>query len=354
MKTVIEKWHPLIQSEISSIIEDFSHTRSTFPLDSVQLEYLQKLSLSGKHFRGCLLAGFYSLLKPEISSEEKQVIARLAAAVELHGTAILIHDDIIDKSNKRRGMDSAHTFATGLAKSKALFDEEHFGLGTAICMADVLFFLADKTVAELALPAEMRVKLSAINAEELALLGLAEIEDTRLSSSAQVFSKDDVLKMYAGKTGRYTGRWPLHLAAVLAELPHSLGQTLAEAGEKIGILYQLKDDELGIFGDESKTGKSTTSDLIEGKKTFYYWYLQQLPAEEQSKVFAILGNKKATTQQLEWLKEYIEKIGIRQKVAEDISLMQHEVIVTISDLEIAESARQFLLEVVDFVVNREK
>lgn len=354
MRSVIKTWQPLIQSEISSIIRDFSKTHAVFELDEAQLQYLETLSNSGKQFRGCVLAGFYSLLQPDTTNEEKKVIARLAAAVELHGTAILIHDDIIDKSATRRGMETAHYFATGTAKKTRLVDAQHFGVGAAICMADVLFFLADKTVAELDLPADLKIKLAAINAEELALLGLAEIEDMRLSSSNEQFSKDDILKMFAGKTGRYTGRWPLHLAAVMAQLPSKLSTTVAAVGEKIGVLYQLKDDELGIFGDESITGKSTTSDIIEGKKTFYYWHLLQLPIKERTKVFKVLGNPKATSKQLTWLKDFIQQQGIKEQVTEEMLFLKKEVVIEISDLDIAESSRQFLMDVVEFVVARDK
>lgn len=353
MRTLIQTWQPAIQQQMTKIVGEFAES-SHFILDTVLLEYTTQLSQKGKQFRGCLLAGFYSAHSNSLSEAEAAVAARLAAAIELHGTAILIHDDIIDKSSKRRGLDTAHVFARALAHKHRLSEPDHFGVSAAICLADFLFFAADQAVAQLDIPAEIRVELAAINGRELALLGLAEIEDLRLSSTSSVVSKEDTLQMFVGKTGRYTGRWPLELAAVMAGLSTELQHQVAVLGEKIGLLYQLKDDELGLFGDEAVTGKSSSSDITEGKKTLYYWYLQQLEGREKERVFAVLGNPSATAEQITWLKSYIEESSIRQTVATEVADLAATVSKEVVTTGVSAQAQAVLLEVLEFVVQRDK
>lgn len=350
MQDVIQTWQPLIQQEIDRIISEFAAQNTRYLLDAQQLEYLKKFATKGKQFRGCLLAGFCDQLK-QLSAEEKKTIVRLAAALELYGSAILIQDDIIDQSQMRRGIDSVHTHMEGVAQRSELQFSREFGVASAICLANVLYFIADTVVAELRLPAEIKSQLAVINGRELALVSLAEIEDVRLASSNAPFSKEEIFKMFAGKTGGYTGKWPLALACVMCGI---VDKKISDIGEKIGVLYQLKDDELGIFGDELQTGKSNTADLVEGKKTLYYWYLQQLPNEEKGKAFEFIGNISAPSQELQTVKDVIEDTGIRQKVAEEIIEVRKNLEKEIADLSIRASAREFLLNIVEFVVNRTK
>lgn len=351
----LSTWQLKIQTAITTILDQAAQQFSQYPLDQVQIEYLSKLAIQGKQFRGSLLVGFYQSLLGVGKNEES--LYQLAAAIELYGTGILIHDDVIDRSDQRRGLSSIHRYMEEVAGTGRLIAPAHFGVSAAICLADFLFFIADKTVAELAFASQLKLNLAITNHTELAGLGLAEIEDVRLSFSNQQVSKEEILEMYLGKTGRYTGRWPLLLAAQLAELSPELIGKLAKIGEKIGLLYQLKDDELGIFGDQEKIGKSTTSDLLEGKKTLYYFYLQQeLSPKERATVFSIIGNQAATVQQLTEVKAIITTTGIQEKVAAEITQLQQELLEEIDRLtsDISVEAITFLHQIVLFVVDRKK
>jgi geranylgeranyl diphosphate synthase type I len=355
MQSVVKTWQPLIQQEIIAIISEFTIQHARYALDKQQLAYLTEISIKGKQFRGCIVAGFYELLQSKLTDKARKKVIRLAAAIEIHGTAILLHDDIIDKSSTRRGMKTVHQHMSDVARSAQLHEPNHFGMGAAICLADVLFFLADKTVAELDLPAEMKMRLAAINGEELALLGLAEIEDMRLSGSSEIFTRKEILSMFAGKTGRYTGRWPLHLACVLANTSSEKMTSILQVGEDIGVLYQLKDDELGIFGDEQITGKSTSSDLLEGKKTLYYLYLKEkLSESDKAQTFSIIGNPEASLEDIEKIKLLITTSGIKQIVESDIVEFRKKIDTSINSLDISINARQFLTAVTEFVVTRNK
>lgn len=353
MQDSVKAWQPLIQQEIEKIIDDFAREHVRFPLDQKQLSYLKEIAAKGKQFRGCLLAGFCDRVKP-LPESQKKTVARLAAALELYGTAILIQDDIIDHSTTRRGIASVHAYMQGVAQRAELQPAQHFGVAAAICLANVLYFVADMVVTELDVPEETKAQLAVINSQELALVSLAEIEDVRLSSSASHFSKQDILHMFRGKTGGYTGKWPLALACIVAGIDQEVREKISEIGEQIGVLYQLKDDELGIFGKEEETGKSATADILEGKKTLYYWYLQQLPEAEKNKVFAVVGNLEASATEVDLIKQTIEQLGISKQVSAEMEELKETIQGKIIALPIPEKAQTFLSEVTDFVVTRNK
>lgn len=352
MTAVHSPWQPRVQSRIEEILAAFFVSAQRHQLDPQKFDYLTRLSVKGKQFRGCLMLDFYASLGN--ASLIEQAID-VAVAIELYGTALLIHDDIMDRADQRRSMSTAHVFFADLAKKTNLTDPLQFGQGSAICLGDVLFFVADKSIAQSQLPAELRLKLITASANELALLGLAQVEDLRLSHTTTGVSKNDILAMYVGKTGRYTGRWPLELACILAGIDEETTSLVSSVGEKIGLLYQLRDDELGLFGDEAETGKSATSDITEGKKTLYYLYLEQtLKDKEKREVFSIIGKQSAQDDEIKLVKQVIEEHGIRTLVSDEISALRTEITSSIAILNIPTNAQAFLNHVLEFVVTRTK
>ena len=132
---ILSEWQPKIQAEIQTILAEAAEEFSEFSLDRIQIGYLQQLATKGKQFRGCLLVGLYrSVLGGEI--QDKRSLLRLAAAIELYGTGILIHDDVIDRSDQRRGIPSVHQYMEERAKTDQLKEAAHFGISSAICLAD--------------------------------------------------------------------------------------------------------------------------------------------------------------------------------------------------------------------------
>lgn len=352
MKPLFSQWQPLVQARIIQVLDSFRDEAARYNLDEAQIEYLKKLAVKGKQFRGCLLLDFYQNLSDSFEIER---VLDIAVAIELYGTALLVHDDIMDRAESRRSLPTAHTFLATHAKNNDLKEPDHFGSGAALCLGDVLFFIATELIAEAPLPPEQRLKISIVSSRELALLGLAQVEDLRLSSFQESVTKEEIITMYRGKTGRYTGRWPLEIASILAGFPADICQKVAKVGEDIGLLYQLKDDELGLFGVPAETGKSTTSDITEGKKTLYYWNLQQLLTEEEKRrVFSIIGNSVASEQDVEFIKAVIEEKGISEIVQKEMADLKLEIERVIDTLALSEKGRLFLIEILYFVISRKK
>ncbi|NCA82908.1 MAG: polyprenyl synthetase family protein, partial [Opitutae bacterium] len=117
------------------------------------------------------------------------------------------------------------------------------------------------------------------------------------------------------KTGRYTFSLPLVVGAMLAAAPAGHIKELDQAGENLGVVFQLKDDELGIFGDSAQSGKRADSDIREDKKTLMRHFLfQAADAELKTKLGAVFGSREPGPAGLQLVREALEQTGARAKV----------------------------------------
>ncbi|MDP9794693.1 geranylgeranyl diphosphate synthase type I [Catenuloplanes nepalensis] len=189
-------------------------------------------------------------------------IVSAAAALELFHAFALIHDDIMDGSDLRRGEPSVH---------RRLADEHHrrgwrgssgaYGAGAALLVgdllaawADELFAVADRDRRGAALFARMRTEVIA-----------GQYLDLRAGAGAGTVA--DALTVVRMKAARYTVTRPLQIGAALAGAGDDLLAAYRAFGDPLGDAFQLRDDILGVFGDPAITGKPALDDLREGKQT---------------------------------------------------------------------------------------
>lgn len=194
-----------------------------------------------------------------------------ALSIELIHDFMLVHDDIIDKSDTRRGKPSMHAiFNEHLKKYRKI---KFTGQDLAIVAGDVMYamglqaFLAvqehkDRKERALRTLIEAALKTGAGEFIEL-LYGATAIEDIK---------KADIYKIYDYKTAFYTFAAPLAIGAELGGAPLREKQKLLRYGILLGRAFQIKDDLLGMFGEESEIGKSSLCDLQEAKKTILIWH----------------------------------------------------------------------------------
>ena len=193
-------------------------------------------------------------------------IVRAGAALELLHTSALIHDDVIDCSASRRGLEVIHAeFARRHADAAWPGDSERFGEGIAILLGDLAFVYADMLLAGVPAPAlavfdELRLEVNV--GQLLDLIGSAR-RDATVESARRIGRY---------KSAKYTIERPLHLGAAIAD-PAGWGRLsgpLSDYGLPLGEAFQLKDDLLGAFGDPARTGKPAGGDIREGKPTLLY------------------------------------------------------------------------------------
>ena len=193
-------------------------------------------------------------------------IVTAAAALELLQASALIHDDVMDGSDTRRGRPSAHRALAALHRDNGWRTaEDAFGVGGAILLGDLALAWSDAMFTGCGLPAEAvaaaRPVFDAMRTELMCGQYLDLAEQARGLSSVE-----SALHVVRYKSAKYTVERPLHLGAALAGRP-ALTAAYTAFGLPLGIAFQLRDDVLGVFGDPAETGKPAGDDLREGKRT---------------------------------------------------------------------------------------
>ena len=198
-------------------------------------------------------------------------VLQAAAALELIQACALIHDDIIDRSDTRRGQPSVHRAAEKEhAGAGWLDDSAHFGVSDALLLGDLALVWADdlfhEGFAQQGRPDAAQAAWRAMRTEVLAgqLLDLRITADEAPDPTA---AAADAMLVNRYKTAAYTVERPLHIGAALGGASAATIDALRSYGRSIGLAFQLRDDLLGVFGDPQVTGKPAGDDLIEGKKT---------------------------------------------------------------------------------------
>ncbi len=221
----------------------------------------------------------------------------------------------------------------------------HLGEALAICAADICFFSAWNLVSD------HDSALQRLFAQELTKVCLAQSRDVRLGSHGRWPALQEILEVYTYKTARYTICLPLLAGAILAGRSDA-EQLLEEVGTNLGLLFQLKDDYLGLFGEETSLGKPIGSDLREGKKTPYMLLLYPtLSASEKTRFDSLFGNESIGLVDVKFFRSLILSHGIdtaMNKIEHEYAQMARNsltsLLQTIPDLnkEVAEILRDFV------------
>jgi geranylgeranyl diphosphate synthase type I len=245
-----------IEQTLASYTKQFATTHP-WALDAVPR--LARFAASGKMVRGYILM---LAAQPKTDAERADAL-KVAVAIELLHAGVLIHDDIMDQDELRRGKPSVYAQYAHEVSLAGSVHARRYGESLATCVGIVAYFIGMELLAQVA-DAETSRKLSLLVARELALLGLAQMQDVA-SAARMPEHASDVRTLYEQKTGRYTFSLPLMAGALLAQQP--LESQAAEIGYEFGVAFQLQDDLLNLIGDPDVTGKSAGSDIREAKWT---------------------------------------------------------------------------------------
>ncbi len=313
------------------------------------LARLEAFATQGKMLRGglCLLAAQMGGKRID-----RQVLA-VGAALELWHSALLIHDDILDRDYTRRGMPTVFAQYEALGKRKKIYDPRHFGESFGICAGDAAVFLAWQllgTVESPVLPGLLQLLGS-----ELAGVTYAEMQDVWLAAGGEVATTASVLELYRTKTARYTFSLPLVVGARLSGQSREAQWALEKLGEPLGILFQIKDDELGLFGDERATGKPVGADIREGKKTlFYLTLLKQATLAERRKIKTWFGNPTLSGADIAEAHALFAKYAVRSEVQEMAQDFYDQAQRQIRRLSVPANYQKILAEIAEYSLIRTK
>lgn len=263
---------------------DFSAFLDSFGVTNVMKEYYAaflRQCHGGKRIRAFLTYLTFSLFK----GEENASIAFLPSlSYELFQTGILSHDDIIDNSEMRRFKPSMHMDLGG----------GHTGVSKSICTGDFGIVAALEIIAKSDF--DDRIKLKAISHQNKVFISTiaGELRDIEFSGRMDIEEKE-ILEMNHLKTAQYTVSGPLVLGAILADADNDTTQSLALFGSLVGTAFQIRDDILGLFGDEAKVGKSVTADMCEGKQTVLTAHFIKNATDEKKDIFFNVYGKETSS-----------------------------------------------------------
>ena len=199
--------------------------------------------------------------------EDPAAMLRAAASLEFIQACALIHDDIIDASNTRRGNPTVHRGVEKLHReSEYLGDPEFFGTSVAILVGDLALVYAEDMFQDSGLSAAaLHRARSPWRGMRTEVIGGQLLDISLEAAGSESVELANSVNRY--KTAAYTIERPLHLGAAIAGASEELIAAFRGYGHDIGIAYQLRDDQLGVFGDPAVTGKPAGDDLREGKRT---------------------------------------------------------------------------------------
>lgn len=243
---------------------------------------------------------------------QAEAMLRAAAALELVQACALIHDDIIDSSDTRRGRTTVHV-AVGEQHRIAGWhgDSAHFGVSVAILLGDLALAWADDLVRESGLSAEAGARVAPV----WAAMRTEVLGGQLLDIHSEVRGDETVaaaLTVNRYKTAAYTVERPLQLGAAAAGASPELIDDLSAAGVDLGIAFQLRDDLLGVFGDPAVTGKPSGDDLREGKRTVLLAEALRRADEQAPDSAALIRSRigtDLTAAQVAGLRSVLESLG---------------------------------------------
>jgi len=277
---------PRLVNLVDSRINEFLVSRDSI-VDRIAPElgpftrYSRDLLSGGKRFRAQFCYWGWRAVSPAntaaaVPSEaDLDVLVDLCAGLEIFHAAALVHDDIIDNSDTRRGRPSVHRRFESLHHDEGWRGPgRSFGEGSAILLGDLLLAWSDELIAHAALGApSLETHLATRQAVDLmrteVTLGqyLDLMEERAWPTVGLDESLDRALRVIVYKSAKYSVEAPLVIGASLRGASVAQLDSLRRFGLPLGIAFQLRDDLLGVFGDSERTGKPSGDDLREGKRT---------------------------------------------------------------------------------------
>jgi geranylgeranyl diphosphate synthase type I len=268
-----------------------------------------------------------------------------AACLELLQAGALIHDDVMDGSDTRRGRPAIHRRFAGLHRSESWQgDPESFGLSAAVLLGDLCLIWADEMLNTSGLPVDALLRAQPVYDEMRVELMAGQYLDL-LEQVAGGGTVESALRVARFKSAKYTIERPLHLGAVLAGAGSDVLEGYTGYGLPLGEAFQLRDDVLGVFGDPSETGKPAGDDLREGKRTaLIALALREASPAQATVVRRHLGDPRLDDAGVAELREVIVDTGAVDRVEALIAELMDDALTALQAAPVDAEARGVLTE----------
>lgn len=351
---VLKKVSPnLFKSELSKFLASYEpyekayfakkikETSKYSPQIAELYRQLASFSTGGKRMRAYLVWLSYQVA----GGRDLNKILPISLALEMTQNFLLIHDDVMDNSELRRG---------GLTIHK-IYEKRfgvHYGESMAILLGDIACLEVFDIIASSSFSDEVKVRIQKIFSQTILETAYGQALDLEYGFKKPTFGQ--IMQVDDSKNS-YSIVGPLEVGAALGVMKNSQLSALKTCGAFLGRAYQLVDDILGVFGDERVLGKSTLSDIQEGKNTLLIYKAKQL-ANGKDRLFLekVWGKSNVSFKDLEKVKEIIEKCGALEWCRQENRRLVTKAKREVEKITNESNLQAIFYQIADFVISREK
>lgn len=343
----------LVQERIDRFLDSRTSILTPIGRDALDFAAVSREFLrGGKRFRALFCWWGWRAFSGSSPTSEADIeaVVSAAAALEIFHAAALVHDDIIDNSDTRRGAPAAHVrFRSRHASSGWRGDADGFGRSAAVLLGDLLLGWSDELLddAVATLPAApgraARLEFNRMRSEVTAGQYLDILEEQAWATRSEAEQLEAAWRVIRFKSAGYSIESPLVLGASLAGADSGELHAMRRFGLPLGVAFQLRDDVLGVFGDATVTGKPSGDDLREGKRTILVALTRAaLPTPHVRLVDELLGDPDLDAAAVASLQATMRDCGALDQVEELIRSHTDEALAALDALPIDEEARSSL------------
>lgn len=356
----------LVQNRLDGFLDARSSIVSSVGSDVTALVDDSRRFLSGgKRFRAQFChwgwRAVAGVRETPVTQRELDAVIGAASSLELFHAAALVHDDVIDRSDTRRGQPSAHRrFADRHSERRWAGDAGGFGMSAAILLGDLLLGwsdeLLDDALLELGDPGRAQAARRLFNSMRTDVTAgqyLDVLEESAWVERDERQMVEAARRVIVYKSAKYSIEAPLQIGAALAGATDAQLETLSAFGLPLGIAFQLRDDVLGVFGDAAVTGKPSGDDLREGKRTVLVALTRAKVAPSVRRAFdELLGDPDLTTEQVLMLQGAMRDSGALDEVEQIIEAEVRRANAALDEASLAPEAIAALRQLTHRVTDR--
>lgn len=298
MADELARWRLQTDRAIAAALDSQSAAGAPLgPLADDLLAPLRTVSVGGKRVRALLLLASHAAH----GGTRDDAAISVAAAIELFQTGALVHDDVLDGSDTRRGNPSTHRQVEALHSAAGWHgDSTAFGEAGAVLAGDLALMSCQRALggAVTSLPPATARLVSQLFTDMADLVTLGQYADMRAAAApldALAEQELEIRTVMRAKTASYTAEFPLALGTAIAGAASDSVDAMRQVGLALGHAFQLRDDLLGLTGSAARTGKPSGDDVREGKRTLVMWRAwQRADAAGRTVIADALGDRGAS------------------------------------------------------------
>jgi geranylgeranyl diphosphate synthase type I len=342
----LDRVRTAVESALRSFLTEQRETLANMAAELVPVaDEVAAVAGGGKRLRPAFAYwGWRGFVDPDDpAAEADDAVLRAVAALELVHSSALVHDDVMDGADTRRGRPATHIGFAGRHGGDDLDgDPTGFGVGAAILVGDLALVWSDELLRRSGISPAALARARPVWDTMRTEVTAGQYLDL-LRAAGGLPGPAGALTVARYKSAGYTVQRPLQLGAALAGAGQGALETCTAIGLPLGEAFQLRDDVLGVFGDPAVTGKSADDDLREGKRTLLVALTEESADGAGRALLAeALGNSAAGTDELDGVRTLMTRTGALARVEERIAEQTGRAREAIAAAPLAADARRAL------------